>query len=202
VFLADHLKKLRTSIPIYPKNQISDSDLSIIASNPCTKKWGRVLLLRFWRAKTLNQPLYLLSATANSVCGIGLFFNFCHCCSPIISILRTSLQTHRFRSKSFLRMGGSLSRGFVTGSIFTLIVSSCFFLHITELDTAAVIYGVMPLQPVPEIIIVNYHPNSLIRKRFAVTSYEILNLCYTATNECLQRTVDCRPSVKVLSDQI
>jgi len=44
---------------------------------------GRELLLRFWRAKTLNQPLYLLSATATSRCGIGLFFNLFHCCRPI-----------------------------------------------------------------------------------------------------------------------
>ena len=43
----------------------------------------RELLLRFWRTKTLNQPLYLLSATATSHCGIGLFFNLSHCCSPI-----------------------------------------------------------------------------------------------------------------------
>ena len=44
----------------------------------------------------------------------------------IISILRTSLHVHRFSSKSFFRIGGSLSRGFSSGSIF-IKNSSCSF---------------------------------------------------------------------------
>lgn len=39
---------------------------------------GRELLLRFRRVKTLDQPLYLSSATATSHCCVGLFFNLCH----------------------------------------------------------------------------------------------------------------------------
>ena len=49
----------------------------------CDKEWGRSLLLYLWRAKTLNQPLNLISAAAASHCGIGLFFNCSHCCRAI-----------------------------------------------------------------------------------------------------------------------
>ena len=44
---------------------------------------GEELLLSFWRAKTLNQTLYLLSATAASHGGKSLFFYLCHGCRAI-----------------------------------------------------------------------------------------------------------------------
>jgi len=43
----------------------------------------RELFLLFWRAKTFNQALYLLGATATAHGGKSFFFYLCHGCRTI-----------------------------------------------------------------------------------------------------------------------
>ncbi|WP_456416748.1 hypothetical protein [Thiolapillus sp.] len=49
----------------------------------CINQCKRALLFRFRGAKTLNQPLHLPFATADSICSIGSFLDFLHRISSI-----------------------------------------------------------------------------------------------------------------------